>query len=63
MFCKFLFGYSVQNLTADTGAISIKGYDKARLYHLRILKGTDILTAGEAYWIGVANERVWKGRN
>ncbi len=52
-------GYTVSDLMADTGAMSVEGYADAPPYHLAELPGSHIMKQGEGYWIRLAANADW----
>ncbi len=58
-FPSFNSSYTVYDLQMDTGALRVEGYDPTPPYHLRVLGDTDVLQAGEAYWVKVQADTNW----
>ncbi len=56
--------YSVNDLVADTGTERVESFDQTSSpYHLKALNGSDILLAGQAYWINVPSAATLKVEN
>jgi parallel beta-helix repeat protein len=63
-FPSFNATYTVADLKAETGAIRVEGYDQTSPpYLLRELQDSDILLAGEGYWIYVPVDAIWTVQN
>ena len=63
-FPSFSTTYTVADLKADTGATRVEGYDPASPpYFLREMLDSDILLAGEGYWVFVPANVFWTVQN
>ena len=63
-FPSFNTTYAVGDLKAETGATRVEGYDPSSPpYFLRELQDSDILQAGEGYWIHVPLNVIWTVQN
>lgn len=51
--------YTIGQLKADIGALSVEGYDPSIPYCLTHLNDMDMVTAGKGFWIYVAANTVW----
>lgn len=59
-FPSYKTDYTVAQLKADTGATKAEAFDStAGPYYLRALGDTDILRAGDGYWVYVPSDVVW----
>ena len=59
-FPSFNITYTVGDLKAETGATRVEGFDPSSPpYFLRVLQDTDILLAGQGYWIFVPSDVDW----
>lgn len=58
-FPSFNSSYRVSNLMTETGATRVEGYDPGSPYRLRVLQPTDVLRAGQAYWVRVDADVDW----
>ena len=53
--------YTVAMLKADTGATRVEGFDASNIeYRLRLLGDTEVLDAGQGYWVFVPADTVWQ---
>ena len=63
-FPSFSTTYTVADLKAETGATRVEGYDPSSPpYFLREMLDSDILQAGEGYWIHMSLNGIWTVQN
>lgn len=63
-FPSFSTTYTVADLKAETGATRVEGYDPVSSpYFLREMTGSEVLQAGEGYWVYVLVDAIWTVRN
>jgi parallel beta-helix repeat protein len=63
-FPSFSTTFTVADLKADTGATRVEGYDPSSSpYFLREMLDSDILQAGEGYWIYLPLDLIWTVQN
>ncbi len=61
---SFSMVYTVADLKAETGATRVEGYDPGSSpYFLREMTGSEVLQAGEGYWVYVLVDAIWTVRN
>ncbi len=51
--------YSVSDLNAGVGPTRVEGFDPLPPYHLRVFEDSEVLQAGDGYWVRVEVDFVW----
>ncbi len=58
-FPSFNSSYSVADLKAEMPVERVEGFDFAPPHFLRVLQDSDVLQAGEGYWVKVSQDAMW----
>ncbi|MCK4443580.1 MAG: hypothetical protein KAW09_03485, partial [Thermoplasmata archaeon] len=59
-FPSFSTTYTIADLKSETGATRVEGFDATNPpYFLKVLQDSDLLQAGEGYWVHVPADVVW----
>ena len=51
--------YSVSDLNAGVGPTRVEGFDPLPPYHLRVFEDSEVLQAGDGYWVRVEADVAW----
>ena len=63
-FPSFNESYTVADLTIETGAVRVEGFDSLSLpFRLRLLADSETLQTGQGYWLRVSSSATWVVRS